>query len=55
MYLDLGPYVNPSFYVVNEDAALSKAYALFRTLGLRHLCVIPRWASRSLSNALDSE
>jgi chloride channel 7 len=42
MYLDLGPYVDPSFYVVQEDASLSKVYKLFRTLGLRHLCVIPR-------------
>jgi hypothetical protein len=42
MYIDLGPYVNPSYYVVQEDASLSKVYTLFRTLGLRHLCVIPR-------------
>ncbi|GAX72881.1 hypothetical protein CEUSTIGMA_g336.t1 [Chlamydomonas eustigma] len=42
MFVDLGPYVNPSYYVVHEDASLSKAYALFRTLGLRHLCVIRR-------------
>ena len=42
MFLDLGPYSNPSYYVVQEDAALSKAYTLFRTLGLRHLIVIPR-------------
>mmetsp|Transcript_23545 Transcript_23545/g.51672 ORF Transcript_23545/g.51672 Transcript_23545/m.51672 type:complete len:861 (+) Transcript_23545:337-2919(+) len=42
LYLDLGPYVNPSYYVVQEDASLSKVYTLFRTLGLRHLCVIPR-------------
>lgn len=42
MFLDLGPYVDPSYYVVQEDASLSKVYKLFRTLGLRHLCVIPR-------------
>ena len=42
LFLDLGPYANPSYYVVQEDAALSKAYTLFRTLGLRHLIVIPR-------------
>jgi chloride channel 7 len=42
LFMDLGPYANPSFYVVQEDASLSKAYTLFRTLGLRHLIVIPR-------------
>lgn len=42
LFLDLGPYVNPSYYVVQEDTSLSKVYTLFRTLGLRHLCVIPR-------------
>ncbi len=42
MHIDLGPYVNPSYYVVQEDASLSKVYTLFRTLGLRHLAVIPR-------------
>jgi len=24
MHVDLGPYVNPSYYVVQEDASLSK-------------------------------
>lgn len=47
MYIDLGPYVNPSYYVVQEDASLSKVYTLFRALGLRHLCVIPRWVDCS--------
>jgi chloride channel 7 len=42
LYLDMGPYVNPTCYVVQEDASLSKVYTLFRTLGLRHLFVIPR-------------
>ncbi|KAI8468319.1 MAG: chloride channel [Monoraphidium minutum] len=42
MHIDLGPYVNPSYYVVQEDASLSKVYTLFRTLGLRHVAVIPR-------------
>jgi len=43
MYMDLGPYANPSYYVVQEDMSLSKVYTLFRTLALRHVCVIPRW------------
>ena len=42
MFIDLSYYVNRSFYVVQEDASLAKAYTLFRTLGLRHLVVIPR-------------
>lgn len=42
MYMDLGPYANPSYYVVQEDTSLSKVYTLFRTLGLRHVVVIPR-------------
>eukprot|EP00882_Tetradesmus_deserticola_P024450 GHRQ01026720.1.p2 GENE.GHRQ01026720.1~~GHRQ01026720.1.p2 ORF type:complete len:320 (+),score=157.20 GHRQ01026720.1:381-1340(+) len=42
MFLDLGPYVNPSYYVVQEDTSLAKVYTLFRALGLRHLAVIPR-------------
>ncbi|KAF5829363.1 putative chloride channel protein CLC-d [Dunaliella salina] len=42
MYMDLGPYANPSYYVVQEDMSLSKVYTLFRTLALRHVCVIPR-------------
>lgn len=48
MHIDLGPYVNPSYYVVQEDASLSKVYTLFRTLGLRHLAVIPRCAHMDL-------
>uniref|UniRef100_A0A383VWF9 Chloride channel protein n=1 Tax=Tetradesmus obliquus TaxID=3088 RepID=A0A383VWF9_TETOB len=45
MFLDLGPYVNPSYYVVQEDTSLAKVYTLFRSLGLRHLAVIPRASS----------
>lgn len=41
-YVDLGPYSNPSYYVVQEDASLSKVHQLFRALGLRHVCVVPR-------------
>ncbi|GAY42557.1 hypothetical protein CUMW_067830 [Citrus unshiu] len=45
MYIDLGPFLNPSPYVVPEDMSLSKVYNLFRQLGLRHIFVVPR-ASR---------
>lgn len=41
MYLDLRPFVNKSHYFVGENMSLSKVYALFRSLGLRHLCVVP--------------
>ena len=42
MFIDLKPYLNPSPYVVTEDASYAKLYTLFRTLGLRHLLVVPR-------------
>jgi chloride channel 7 len=47
-YIDLGPYANPSYYVVQEDMSLSKVYTLFRTLALRHVVVIPRWGEVEL-------
>lgn len=43
-WLDLQPMLNNQIYVVDEDMAASKVYALFRTLGLRHLLVVPRSA-----------
>ncbi|KAK9139773.1 hypothetical protein Scep_009454 [Stephania cephalantha] len=42
MYIDLAPFLNPSPYIVPEDTSLSKAYSLFRQLGLRHIFVVPR-------------
>lgn len=42
MYLDLHPVINTSPYTVVETMSLAKAYILFRQLGLRHLCVMPR-------------
>ncbi len=42
MYLDLAQFVNPSSYAVQENMSLTKVYNLFRGLGLRHLCVVPR-------------
>lgn len=42
MYIDLSQFVNPSSYTVQENMSLTKVYALFRQLGLRHLCVVPR-------------
>jgi chloride channel 7 len=39
-WIDLRPYVNTAPYVINESSSLSRTYRLFRTLGLRHLCVV---------------
>ncbi|XWS18027.1 hypothetical protein CRYUN_Cryun32bG0007000 [Craigia yunnanensis] len=42
MYVDLHPITNTSPYTVVETMSLTKAAILFRELGLRHLCVIPK-------------
>ncbi|KAJ7538540.1 hypothetical protein O6H91_11G053500 [Diphasiastrum complanatum] len=41
-YVDLHPVINTSPYTVMETMPLTKVYALFRQLGLRHVCVLPR-------------
>lgn len=40
LWLDLRPYVNTAPYVIHESASIARTYRLFRTLGLRHLCVV---------------
>ncbi|KAJ8493484.1 hypothetical protein OPV22_015205 [Ensete ventricosum] len=42
MYVDLHPITNRSPYTVVETMSLAKAAVLFRELGLRHLCVVPK-------------
>ncbi|GJP48152.1 hypothetical protein CLOM_g7429 [Closterium sp. NIES-68] len=42
MFVDLHPYTNRSPYIVTENMGMQKAYLLFRNLGLRHLCVVPK-------------
>ncbi|KAK3018492.1 hypothetical protein RJ639_003577 [Escallonia herrerae] len=42
MYVDLHPITNTSPYTVVETMSLAKAAVLFRELGLRHLCVVPK-------------
>ncbi|RWR84712.1 chloride channel protein CLC-c-like protein [Cinnamomum micranthum f. kanehirae] len=42
MYVDLHPITNTSPYTVVETMSLAKAAVLFRQLGLRHLCVVPK-------------
>lgn len=47
MFLDLHAYANTSPYTVAENISLAKAFSLFRQLGLRHLCVVPKTAGPS--------
>lgn len=42
MYVDLHPITNASPYTVVETMSLAKAAILFRQLGLRHLCLVPK-------------
>ncbi|CAL9054409.1 chloride channel protein CLC-c-like isoform X2 [Musa acuminata AAA Group] len=42
MFVDLHPVTNKSPYTVVETMSLAKAAILFRELGLRHLCVVPK-------------
>ncbi|EPS68170.1 hypothetical protein M569_06601 [Genlisea aurea] len=47
MFVDLHPITNTSPYTVVETMSLAKAALLFRELGLRHLCVVPKTSGRS--------
>ena len=40
MFIDLRPYMNRCPFEVRASWPLSRVYRLFRTMGLRHLCVI---------------
>lgn len=46
MYVDLHPITNASPYTVVETMSLAKAAILFRQLGLRHMCVVPKSQGR---------
>ncbi|XP_057972011.1 chloride channel protein CLC-c-like isoform X2 [Malania oleifera] len=46
MYVDLHPITNASPYTVVETMSLAKAAILFRQLGLRHMCVVPKKQGR---------
>ncbi|KAF5469682.1 hypothetical protein F2P56_013737 [Juglans regia] len=46
MYVDLHPITNSSPYTVVETMSLAKAAILFRQLGLRHMCVVPKSQGR---------
>ncbi|KAK9293137.1 hypothetical protein L1049_021123 [Liquidambar formosana] len=46
MYIDLHPITNSSPYTVVETMSLAKAAILFRQIGLRHMCVVPKSQGR---------
>lgn len=46
MFVDLHPFTNTSPYTVVETMSLAKALMLFRQVGLRHLCVVPKSSGR---------
>uniref|UniRef100_A0A803L4Y9 Chloride channel protein n=1 Tax=Chenopodium quinoa TaxID=63459 RepID=A0A803L4Y9_CHEQI len=46
MWIDLHPITNASPYTVLETMSLAKAMILFRQLGLRHMCVVPKSQGR---------
>lgn len=46
MYVDLHPIINSSPYTVVETMSLAKAAILFRQIGLRHMCVVPKAQGR---------
>ncbi|KAF2320233.1 hypothetical protein GH714_026207 [Hevea brasiliensis] len=52
MYVDLHPITNTSPYTVVETTSLAKAAVLFRELGLRHLCVVPKTAGGAGKSAV---
>eukprot|EP00750_Incisomonas_marina_P030790 INCI7655.6.p1 GENE.INCI7655.6~~INCI7655.6.p1 ORF type:complete len:530 (+),score=66.38 INCI7655.6:1-1590(+) len=39
-WVDLSPYLCSEPYVIQQSATLQRTFRLFRTLGLRHLCVV---------------
>lgn len=49
MFVDLHPITNTSPHTVVETMSLAKAAMLFREVGLRHLCVVPKTPGVSIS------
>ena len=39
-WLDLRPFIDTTAHSVNEHTSILRTYRMFRTLGLRHLCII---------------
>ncbi|XP_058097573.1 chloride channel protein CLC-c-like [Magnolia sinica] len=46
MFVDLHPITNASPCMVVETMSLAKAAVIFRQLGLRHMCVVPKTTGR---------
>ncbi|KAK3018395.1 hypothetical protein RJ639_003850 [Escallonia herrerae] len=46
MFVDLHPITNASPFTVVETMSLAKAAILFRQLGLRHMCIVPKAQGR---------
>ena len=49
MYVDLHPLTNTTPYTVVESMSVAKAMVLFRTVGLRHLLVVPKYQAAGVS------
>ena len=39
-WLDLRSYYDPNPFVISSGSSVQRAYRLFRTMGIRHLCVL---------------
>lgn len=49
MYIDLHPLTNTTPYTVVESISVAKAMVLFRTVGLRHMLIVPRYQAAGVS------
>lgn len=52
MYMDLHPLTNTTPYTVVESVSVAKAMVLFRTVGLRHLLILPFFLRSVLAKKL---
>ncbi|OVA09506.1 CBS domain [Macleaya cordata] len=49
MYVDLHPLTNTTPYTVVESMSVAKAMVLFRTVGLRHMLIVPKYQATGVS------
>lgn len=49
MYVDLHPLTNTTPYTVVESMSVAKAMVLFRTVGLRHMLIVPKYQAGGVS------